>query len=313
MTGLVHLGIDVGGTASRWVACDPDGEIVDRGSAAGATGHVFNPVELERLRGAMTAIAQALADRDLSAASVTAGLTGYGAVAAEQARTLLADCLGTPGGNIIIVDDMTLAYAANFKPGEGHLVSAGTGSIGLHIDQDSYVRVGGRGILIDDGGSGSWIALRALDQIYRCLDRTGDFSAVDGLAQQLFAIIGSAEWHAVRQFVYGGDRGRIGTLAVAVGAAARDGDAVALQILRDAAAELAALAKALGARAGSRPIGFIGGVLNLHPVIGEEIARLLHPEEVRFVQSDPALAAARLNTMEHGAWKPLLQKTSTLG
>src|SRR5690606_321284 len=116
-------------------------------------------------------------------------------------------------------------YVANFAPGEGHLVAAGTGSVGLHIAQDgSFVRVGGRGILIDDAGSGSWIALKALDQIYRILDHTGSFARAEALAEQMFAEIGGNRWHDVRQFIYAGDRGRIGSLAVAVARAAEAGD-----------------------------------------------------------------------------------------
>src|SRR5690606_26142305 len=142
---------------------------------------------------------------------------------------------------------------------EGHLVSAGTGSIGIHVGVDgAMVRVGGRGILIDDAGSGSWIALRALDQVYRSLDRNGTFAEVEALADALFSLVGGAEWHDVRQYVYAGDRGKIGALAVAVGQAAAAGDNAALSILRDAGAELAGLALALQHRAGIRPVAIIG-------------------------------------------------------
>lgn len=303
----IHLGIDVGGTASRWVACDETGGVVARGKTNGATGHLFNAIERDRLQKALSAIATELSAQGLVAGFVTVGLTGYGVAVFAQMTQLLADTFGVAAANAIVVDDMTLAYVAIFAPGEGHLVSAGTGSIGLHIGEDGkIVRVGGRGILIDDAGSGSWIALRALDQVYRCLDHTGSFSDVAVLAQQLFAVIGSDDWHGVRQFVYGGDRGIIGSLAVAVGKAGEQGDESALAILRDAGRELAEMGKALIGRAGKRPIGFIGGVLSLHPSIGDEIAQSLAGHDVRLVQSDTALAAARLNLAADGLWKQIL-------
>lgn len=303
----IHLGIDVGGTASRWVACDDTGAIIARGKTNGATGHLFNAIERDRLQKALSAIAADLSAQGLIAGFVTVGLTGYGIAVFAQMTQLLADTFGVTTANAIVVDDMTLAYTATFGPGEGHLISAGTGSIGLHIGEDGgIVRVGGRGILIDDAGSGSWIALRALDQIYRCLDHTGSFSDVAVLAQQLFAVIGSNDWHGVRQFVYGGDRGIIGSLAVAVGEAAEQGDKRALAILRDAGAELALMGKALTERAGKRPIGFIGGVLNLHPSIGEEIQRSLLGHDVRLVQADTALTAAQLNVAADRRWKQIL-------
>lgn len=291
----VQLGIDVGGTASRWVACSGAGEIVARGKASGATGHVFNPVERERLHDALTVMAEELTEKKLTVGSVAAGLTGYGPAAADAITTLMAETLGVAPHRILVIDDITLAYRSVFANGEGHLVSAGTGSIGLHIgEDDAQIRVGGRGILIDDAGSGGWIALRAVSHIYRCLDHTGNFDDAPALAREVFAIAGGEDWSAVRQYVYGGDRGRIGKLALAVARAAEDGDKVAASILREAGNELALLAQALVARAGERPIAFIGGVLDLHSILVEAIRRTLQGHDIRFVKSDAALAAARL-------------------
>ncbi|MHA6692611.1 N-acetylglucosamine kinase [Devosia sp. A449] len=309
-----HLGIDVGGTASRWVACDETGAVLARGQAAGATGHIFNPVEKERLRLALVSIAQALGAAGLATTSITIGLTGYGSAVAAEVEALIAAVFMAGPGSIIITDDIVLAYMANFAPGEGHLISAGTGSIGLHISADSsFVRVGGRGILIDDAGSGSWIALRALDLLYRAQDHNGSFDVVATLAQHMFNAIGGAEWHAVRQFIYAGDRGRIGTLAVAVARAAHDGDLVATTILRDAAAELARLAQALIARAGHHPVGVIGGVLKLHPLITEEIQRLLPDADIRLLNADAALAAAQLQTSSTPGWRQVLAARTSIG
>ena len=302
----VHLGLDVGGTASRWVACGPDGAVLARGKVAGATGHVFNPVEQDRLRAVLQSVAGALADAGLVVGSVTAGMTGYGSVVADAAKALVQDSFAG-AGDIVLMDDIFLAYLAQFEPGEGHLVSAGTGSIGVHIGRDgAMVRVGGRGILIDDAGSGSWIALQALDRLYRLLDRQGSFAGAERLAEQLFALMGGSGWHDVRQFIYGGDRGRIGTLAVAVARAAQDDDAMALGILREAGQELAQLGLALLARAGDRPLRFIGGVLELHPVIFEEALRTLDGREAVKTTGDAALAAAQLQTGHRKAWTTLL-------
>ena len=128
----------------------------------------------------------------------------YGDSAAVDEVSLALD-----PGQVLVMDDIAMAYFAHFRPGEGHLVSAGTGSIGIHIAGDGEViRVGGRGILIDDAGSGSWIALQGLDHIYRALDHTGSFAQVEALAREMFALVGGNSWSDVRQFVYAGDRGR---------------------------------------------------------------------------------------------------------
>jgi len=308
MSGQVHLGLDVGGTASRWVACDADGMVLARGQAAGATGHVFNPAEKDRLSAVLITIAAALKPENLIPTTVTAGITGYGSVVSAEVSALIHLLLGAAPENIVLIDDIVLAHITHFEPGEGHLISAGTGSIGIHVAKDgSTVRVGGRGILIDDAGAGSWIALRALDRLYRTFDRHGSFHGAERLADHLFALIGGTEWHHVRQFVYAGDRGRIGSLAVAVANAATDGDETALAILREAGGELAQLASALLARAGERPVKFVGGVLDLHPIILEEITRYLDGQDVSRAFGDAALAAAQLQSHRRPAWEILIK------
>lgn len=307
MSRSVHLGLDIGGTASRWVICDDTGVELARGKAGGATGHVFNPAENQRLRAVFSTIAASLDPARFAVASVTLGVTGFGAAVRDEVRDIVAGAFGVAREAIIVTDDVALAYLANFAPGEGHLVSAGTGSIGIHIAANGgFTRVGGRGILIDDAGSGSWIALRALDRMFRELDRTGSFDGVKGLAECLFREVGGADWSDVRQFVYAGDRGKIGTLAVGVAHAARAGDRVALEILRAAGAELAGLVEALMARVGARPAGFIGGVLALHPLIEEEIRRRLG-DDVRLLSADASLAAARLQAVDPQGWRRVIE------
>jgi glucosamine kinase len=313
MVTMAHLGIDVGGTASRWVACDDAGTVLARGQAAGATGHIFNPAERDRLSAALAQIASSLGNSGLTARSLTAGLTGYGSAVSDEVKAMLSGLLGVAADAILVTDDIVLAYMANFVPGEGHLVSAGTGSIGLHLGVDDYVRVGGRGILIDDAGSGSWIALQALDAMYRALDHSGSFDNVAILAQQVFGEIGGADWHDVRQFIYAGDRGKIGSLAIAVARAAERGDAVAVSILEQAGIELAQLAQALISRAGTRPVGLVGGVLNLHPLVADGVREQLADHEVRLLSADACLAAARLQGSGDPRWLQVLNTRSSIG
>ena len=311
----VHLGLDVGGTASRWVACDPAGTVLARGKVGGATAHVFNPAERTRLAAVFTQLAAALAEHGLKPVSLSGGLTGFGAAAADEIAGLAQQALGLPRTAILLMDDIILAYAAHFRPGAGHLVSAGTGSIGIHVGATGdVVRVGGRGILIDDAGSGSWIALKALDQLYRTLDHTGSFASRQFLADQIFALVGGSGWHDVRQYVYAGDRGRIGALAVGVARAAELGDDLALEILRQAGAELALLAQAMQARAGTLPVAVIGGVLTLHPAIFEALTAQLPGVAVSRPAIDSALVAAQLQANQGGAdWRTLLAEGPRLG
>ncbi|WP_332702308.1 hypothetical protein [Devosia sp.] len=69
---------------------------------------------------------------------------------------------------------------------------------------------------------------------------------------------------------------------------------------------LAQLAIALLSRAGDRPLRFVGGVLDLHPVIFEVIMGCLKGRDVSRAEGDAALAAAQLPGGKHLAWNPLL-------
>jgi N-acetylglucosamine kinase-like BadF-type ATPase len=286
------LGIDIGGTASRWVLVGDDGAVLARGSAGGATGHLFAVAERTRFTQVIGEIA---ASNSTPIATVHAGVTGLGPQAFHEARALVAAQFGIEPDAVGVSDDMELAFHACFAPGEGHLVAAGTGSIGLHLTAaGEAIRVGGRGLLIDDGGSGTWIALTALDRLYRRIDETGLPGEAQVLADALYGAIGGSDWDAVRSFVYGSDRGRIGTLAQAVAEAATAGDPLALEILADAGTELARLARALLRRGGIRPIAFIGGIIALHPAIATALAAALPGNELRYPRIDAALHAAQM-------------------
>ena len=289
---MSFLGIDTGGTASRWVLIDAEGTLIARGAASGATGHIFNPVERERLLKAIQTIAADLPP-GAKIERVCLGLTGLGSGVIGDVAALVAEVLKMEPTAILVSDDMELAFRAAFAPGAGHLISAGTGSIGLHIAADGRtIRVGGRGLLIDDGGSGTWIALQALDQLYRRIDETGGPAEATILAEELFAAMGGDDWDATRAFVYGSDRGRIGTLAQAVAKAATRGDVLALDIFHRAAVELARLGLALSSRAGDHPIGFVGGIIGLHPTIKTALTAALSGHAVVFPTIDAALHAA---------------------
>ena len=81
------LGIDIGGTASRWVTVGEMGDILARGTTQGASGHVYNPAERSRLRAVLSAMAEAT--HSLSPASVGIGITGYGPTVRRDIEALI--------------------------------------------------------------------------------------------------------------------------------------------------------------------------------------------------------------------------------
>ena len=262
------LGIDAGGTQTRWALASVAGEIVAEGHVEGLSAvQMGTRAGQQALREGFAQIAsQALVVGQPCA--VRAGLTGYGGSPAGTAlAALIGSPLSLPASHVVLSTDIEMAYLDVFKPGEGYLVYAGTGSIAGFVDAEGvFQRVGGRGGLLDDGGSGYWIAREALRLIWREEDESPGAWRRSALAREVLEHVGGSEWSHTRRFLYGVDRGEMGRLALAVAAAAGS-DAAALRLLEQAGAELGRLASILVQRFGPRPVALTGRVLQLHPVI----------------------------------------------
>jgi N-acetylglucosamine kinase-like BadF-type ATPase len=288
------LGIDAGGTETRWALAAPDGSIVAQGRVAGLSAlQMGNAGGRELVHGTFAKLAQAVlaAGRPVG---VRAGLTGFGGDG-EQLQRWLSELLGVPTRAIEFCSDMEIAYLGSFVPGEGYLVYAGTGSIGAFIDHDGqFHRAGGRGVLLDDGGGGFWIAREALRHVWRNEDEHPGRWVESPMARAVFEYIGGSDWSLSRQFIYGQERGQVGKLALAVAATA-DKDPAAAGILREAGRELARLALALTNRFGPRPVALSGRAAELHPMIAAAMRGAL-PAGMVLAQtaSEAHLAAARL-------------------
>jgi N-acetylglucosamine kinase-like BadF-type ATPase len=263
---MVTLGIDAGGTQTRWALAGTDGTIIADGFVAGMSAtQMASPAGRDAVRGVLAELAQQV----LAAAApvrVCAGLTGFDGVAVEPAQWLAA-ALGLAPTAVTVRSDIEIAYLASFKPGAGYLVYAGTGSIAAWIDADGvFHRAGGRGVTLDDGGGGFWIAREAMRLIWRREDEQPGVWQTSPLARAVFDHVGGSDWACSRQFIYGQDRGAVGRLALAVASVA-DADPQALAILEQAGRELARIALALVGRYGPRPIAVGGRASTLHPAI----------------------------------------------
>jgi glucosamine kinase len=291
------LGIDAGGTATRWRLVEPGGQCVAQGSVEPLTGHLFSTVAEERAKRIVAEMAQAIT-RTGKPLGIVAGITGLTRETPAEAamRGIFSQTFHLSEDKIFVAEDMWIAYLSYFALGEGILVYSGTGSIGYYLSESKEViRVGGRGNLIDDGGSAFWIAREALKAVLRTEEETPGEGWATVLGACLAQALGGTDWNIVRTFIYGGDRGKIGILARVVGEAATQGDQTALRILREAGEELARLANSLTKRLGPRPVALVGGGSRLHPIIAKAFRRdLVVPVEVIISDVDAALTAARL-------------------
>ena len=271
------LGLDAGGTHTRWAVMGASGVLHAQGEAPPLSG-----LQLHSAEG--RAEAQATLEIIASAAgrvyAVVAGVTGFDSSQTPWLCNLLAATMRVDVAAVQAMTDIELVCRAAFALGEGVVLYAGTGSMAAFVDAQGAVhRAGGRGAVIDDAGGGHWIARRALRHIWRAEDAQPGAWQRSPLARQVFAHIGGADWAQTRRWVYSGPgaaRGEMGRLALAVAAAASDEDPAALALLQAAGTELARLALAMRQRFGALPLALAGRVFQLHPVI-EQACRAAVP------------------------------------
>jgi N-acetylglucosamine kinase-like BadF-type ATPase len=288
------LGIDAGGTQTRWALASTANEIIAAGHVGGMTALQINSAAgYEQLRSTLRNLADAVRVHG-APRRVCAGVPGTDGSTTELAA-MMASALGISSQSVTVRSDIEIAYLDLFAPGEGYVVYAGTGSIAAFIDKDGELhRAGGRGVMLDDAGGGFWIAREALRYIWRQEDERPGSWRDSPMAVEMFARIGGSDWTHSRQFFYGSERGDIGKLALAVALKA-DADPVAHSIISAAGHELARLAHALTHRYGERPIALSGRAAALHPLIEQTMRAALHataPLQLRV--SEPHLAAARI-------------------
>jgi N-acetylglucosamine kinase-like BadF-type ATPase len=286
------LGIDAGGTQTRWALVDSSGEVAREGSVPGFSAVQARSAE----RPAIIAILDELARSVLAVGRperVHAGLTGFGGDG-DGLRALVAAPLGLDPAAVTIGSDIETTYLDMFAPGEGYVVYAGTGSVAAFIDATGELhRVGGRGVTVDDAGSGFWIGRAALRSVWRAEEERPGSSRSSALAAELFALVGGSDWADTRRYVYEGSRGDVARLALAVQRAA-DRDEAAREILRMSGRELARLARIMTSRFGPRPVALTGRAAALHPLIAETARGLLPGTPLELRQCRGHRAAARL-------------------
>ena len=277
------LGIDAGGTRTRWALARHDGSIVAEGEVAGLSALNMGSTDgRERVHATFSELAAAALAHGRPG-RVSAGLTGFGGDG-ELLQTWLGELLGLDPSAVTLCNDIEIAYLDSFKRGEGYLVYAGTGSIGAWIDNDgAFHRAGGRGVVLDDGGGGFWIAREALRHIWRAEDEDPGCWEKSAMARAVFKHIGGSDWSLSRQFIYGQERGEVGKLALVVAATAGQ-DPVAARILDEAGRELARLATALTHRFGQRPVVLAGRASALHPSIAASMRAAL-PAEIQLTHT----------------------------
>ncbi|MDT3330431.1 BadF/BadG/BcrA/BcrD ATPase family protein [Microbacterium sp. KSW-18] len=228
---------------------------------------------------------------------VTAGISGLTDRDAD-ADALLALVHSDGVQATMLAHDSTTSFLGALGDRHGAVVAAGTGVVTLAVGETETARVDGWGWIMGDAGSGYWIGRAALDAVMRAYDGRGPATVLTEAALSRWPDLTQA--YMALQADH--DRVRVvASLAREVAAAADAGDAVARDISRRAAHELASSARTAVRRVRTDEPAFdvcaIGGVFasrTLHDAFESELGEDLRLVSPRGVGIDGALALAEI-------------------
>ena len=307
----LYAGVDGGGTRTRAVVTAPDLLPLGRG-ASGPTNASTVPVPqivqsvTEAVDDALEAAGRCRADL----AVVSCGLAGVDA-SALKGRLVSALEAVFGEGRVRVTTDARVALAGALPDpvgGAGAVLIAGTGAIcfGRNV-HGLEERAGGWGALIGDEGSASEIARRGLSAVARAVDGRGPHTR---MREALHASEGTRSAIDLIRRLFRPGAGPTDTAAYfpVVVDAAREGDAIAVEILRWAGEELALTTLTVLGKlgiAGDEPtVATVGGVFSAGELVlaplrerllaGAPRARLGPPAHV------PEIGAIRLALAEEG-------------
>jgi N-acetylglucosamine kinase-like BadF-type ATPase len=297
------LGIDAGGTKTIALLADAEGRIIGEGRAGAANLQTEGELEVEKILDAV--IERATQARHVPVAAVCLGMAG---VDRQDDAVIIRDVMRRLGfrSNALIVNDALIALVAGAGASPGVVVISGTGSIAYGVSHLGVAaRAGGWGPTLGDEGSGYWIGRRALAAVMRDVDGRGPQTDLTRLVLRHFSL---TRPEGLVAEIYHQPQGRrvIGSLGAVVDRAREDGDPVAIDIMQQAADELALAAASVITRLDMRgepfPILLSGGMLRESVWLSAEVRRRMAEVAPRAVvaplTAEPAVGAVRLAIAE---------------
>lgn len=298
----VVVGVDGGGTKTDAVILNLQGEVLGQGTAGPS-----NPLRVGITNGAAAvreAIDKACVAARVRRDNIIAGQIGLAGARRQELRARMQEALSSIGiGDIEVVGDADIALYGATGGGPGVVVIAGTGSVcyGTNL-RGKHAWAGGWGPIAGDEGGGAWIARRALKAIAHASDGRGPRTSLTSAACRCFHVT-TADDLSTAIYAPTITNERLSGFGKQVIEAARARDAVAREIIAEAASELSLMVKAViqNLKLGSErfQVAYVGGVFNAagELILGQMRNHLRQIAPAAYLAPPgvaPAVAAARM-------------------
>lgn len=276
----IYLGVDGGGTKTHAVLFDDEKTAVGEGFA-GASNPLRVGVEtaVANIYQATVAACDAANVSRGDIAAATFGLAGVRRLDLRQRiRERFAEQLKIQ--SIEIVSDAEIALFGTTLGKAGVVLIAGTGSVCYGKNETGETAIaGGWGPLAGDEGGGASIARRGLQAIAKASDGRGQATKLSAAGIEYFRT-STPENLLVAIYSPQMDNTRIAGFARHVAETARAGDAVAVEILREAGHELGLAVNAVVGKLNLKnkkiPVGLVGSIFRAGALITDSLTATVH-------------------------------------
>ena len=279
----IYLGIDGGGSKTSCLIGD-ETSVLGTGNAG--PSNVVRVGEALARESLASAIHQACTVANIRTSEISGVCVGLAGAARPEISTLVRGIISDvisgeiKPTEIKVVGDMVIALQAAFGSGPGAIVIAGTGSIAYGRNREGQTaRAGGWGFTISDEGSGHWIGRTAVAAAIAAGDEN------PGQSVRLIEILlRSWRLETIEQLVPAANAmppPDFAALVPSVLALADSGDRIACDVLTQAGAQLANLARILIARlfpSGDVPVAMSGGVFRSSALVRQIFYNILCSE-----------------------------------
>jgi glucosamine kinase len=252
---LLFLGIDGGGSRCRARIRRADGTVL--AEALGGPSNIYQDFQ-GALHTILATAKEAAGMAGLETTALHAGL-GLAGIVTSVGKEKIEDAR-LPFASVTVDNDAYAACVGAFGGGDGGIVIAGTGSIGLALVGGERHMVGGWGFQLGDHGSGAWVGHHAVRRAALALD---GLLQPTQLIEEILARTGQNRLDLSRW----SERARpkdYAQFAPSVFASAARGDVQGMMIVIEGAAAISTLGRALLAR-GAKAVCLLGGLANAYP------------------------------------------------
>jgi glucosamine kinase len=266
----LFLGIDGGGSKCKAIVMNENNEILGTGiSGPGNPLHGIEQATDSITESALLALKDAgLAHIKLSELYAGVGLAGVNLpVQFKQIQEWK-----NPFKGLFLAHDLLIACLGAHHSNNGAVIISGTGSCGFSCVDEQEVIIGGHGFPQGDIGSGAWFGLQAAKQVLLSLD---GLTATSSLNDKLLSLLNVKTGVELVEAIAGKPAAFYARMANLVFDAAEQGDALALEIVKEGANYIDNVATQLSKCCPPR-LSLIGGLTpRLLPWLAQEVQNSL--------------------------------------